>query len=245
MNETTERAALRQLRSNRLRALLAGAGAISLSLFAIGCPEAADLENPPPNMTGGTGSTTAGTGPTTAGTGTGGTGTGGTGGTGVVCESACINKMFVTDLQPCKLCHGTDAHLGGLDLQSAGYTARLKNQPAQHLDGVSVPEAPLPASAMCGVGDKLIDVDNPGASWLWKKVSKDNGMCGTSMPQPPSTLTNDQMTCVKTYIECVAGKPITAGSGTGGSGTGGSGTGGTGTGGTGGSAGGSGGTGGT
>jgi hypothetical protein len=232
-NETAEQAVLRQVRTSRLRALFAGTSAIAFSMFAVGCPEPADLENPPPNMTGGTGTTaTAGTGNTTAGTGT----TGGTGGVIPNCESDCIKKMFVMDVQPCKLCHGTGTALGGLDLQSAGFTDRLKDKPAKHTDGMGPPEAPLPG---CTSADLLINSAAPEASWLWKKVTGTQGAaCGTPMPQPPSTLTSTQTACVKTYIECVAGKPMAGG-------TGGSGTGGSGTGGTGGSTGGGGGTGGT
>lgn len=212
-----ERAALRQLRSRRWQTLFGGAGALALTLFAVGCPEPADLENVP-----------AGGGPGVGGSGTpiAGTGTGGSGGGGaVVCESACIDKLFTSDPLTCKLCHSNDLALGGLNL-STGYTARLKDQPSKHLDGMD-PEMPLPASAGC-MPASLINTANPGESWLWKKVNKLQGMCGDKMPQTSEIKATD-LACIKTYIECVAQKPITAGgggSGSGGSASGGSGSGG-------------------
>lgn len=243
--ETAEQAALRQLRTNRMRTFFAGAGAIAFSLFAVGCPEAADLENPPPT-TGGTGATTAGTGSVTAGTGTGGS-SGGSGGSGAPsCETACINKLFTSITGPgCKICHSSDLKQSGLDLASPGYTARLSNVMAKHLDGDPMgtgAEKPLPNG--CPTGDMLIDTLDPSKSWLWKKVNKDQGTCGDKMPQTTEIPASD-LACVKTYVECVAGKPIVGG-GTGGTGstTGGTGTGGGASGGSGGAAGGAGGKGG-
>lgn len=206
-----ERAALRQVRSRRWQTLFAGAGALALTLFAVGCPEPADLADVPagPGPGGGSGPV-GGSGPQ-----------GGSGGGGpVVCETACIDKLFTTDPLTCKLCHSNDIALGGLNL-STGYTARLKDQPAKHLDGMD-PEMPLPASAGC-MPASLINTANPGESWLWKKVNKLQGMCGDKMPQTSEIKAAD-LACVKTYIECVAQKPITAGGG--GSGSGGSASGG-------------------
>ncbi|HEY6078154.1 MAG TPA: hypothetical protein VIW29_05090, partial [Polyangiaceae bacterium] len=213
-----------------MRTLIAGAGAIAFSMFAVACPEPADLENPPPNMTGG--SSAGGMGTTTAGQSTTG------GGGGVVCETPCIETLFTKGTK-CTICHykndPPDApSLGNLDL-STGYTARLKGIGAQHVDANFMP---YPAGT-CPTGDKLIDTANAAESWLWKKVNGGHGACGTAMPQPPTTLSAAEMMCVKAYVECVAGQPIGAGSTTGGTGGAAGGTGGA-AGGTGGAAGGTG-----
>lgn len=220
-----ERAALRQLRNRRWQALCGGAGALALTLCAAACSQAADPQTPPAGGSPGV----AGNG-TTGGSATGGSGTGGSGGGGAVCESPCIDKLFTADLTACKLCHSNDVALGGLNL-AAGYTARLKDIPAKHLDGMD-PEMPLPASAGC-MPASLINTANPAESWLWKKVSMGQGMCGDPMPQTTAIKPADQA-CIKTYIECVAGKPIVASGGapaatggTGGVATGSGGTGGT------------------
>jgi hypothetical protein len=79
-----ERQALKRARGRRLQALLVCVGTSMLTLFAVGCPEPADLQNPgafplPPG----------GSGPAP----TGGTGTGGTG--MATCEVECVNKLFM------------------------------------------------------------------------------------------------------------------------------------------------------
>jgi hypothetical protein len=133
--------------------------------------------------------------------------------------------------------------LGGLDLSVPGYTARLKDQAAKHLDGdpnFTGQEQPLPPSANCPANDSLIDTGDPSKSWLWRKVNQDQDMCGSFMPLGKALPASD-LACIKQYIECVAQKPIGGGSsgtggggagGAGGGGAGGSGTGGSGTGGT-------------
>ena len=197
----TERRARRRLRLRRLSGLALGVGAAVLALFAIGCPEPADLQNagayPAPG--GNTaGSATAGSatgGSATAGSATAGSATGGSGmvGGGAECESACL-KALIADT--CKTCHGKALKLAGtLDMESDGLTARLKNKPAEH---------PTPGTgAMCPTGDKLIDTMTPANSWLLKKVSGQQGTCGAAMPSP--ALAGDDLTCFQTYVACVAG----------------------------------------
>ncbi len=209
-------------------------GALALSLFAVGCPEAADLENPeaynkyPPNGASGTGGSAAGSGQT-----------GGTGGSSAQpnCEVACVNAIFQSvKANGCKACHAGASKLGGLDLTVPGYTARLKDQAAKHLDGdpmTTGQEKPFPPSANCPTNDMLIDTGDPSKSWLWRKVNQDQDLCGSFMPLGLALPAAD-LACIKTYVECVAQKPIGGGSGgtTGGSGgggtTGGGGGGGTG-----------------
>ena len=188
------------MRLRRLQAFALGASASVLALFAIGCPEPADLLNkdsyPAPASTGG--SATAGSatgGSATAGSATAGTATGGSGmaGGGAACETACL-KALVTD--NCKLCHSGTVMLAGLDMDSPGLTARLKNQTADH---------PMPGDgAVCPSGDKLIDTMTPANSWLLKKVSNGQGTCGSAMPSPPG-LAGADLTCMQTYVACVAG----------------------------------------
>jgi hypothetical protein len=219
-----EQRALRRLRARRVRALVASVGAGILALCSVGCPEPADLQNPNqyplPPATGGSGST--------AGSGTGGSAPAG-------CETACIKDIFQKQVALCKLCHGAmpapaGLQSSGLNLESDGFTDRLKNVAAKHTD--------LPmGKTTCPTGDKLIDTSNPSASWLLKKIQGQQNGCGDPMPSA-GTLSADQKTCLETYVSCVAGGSISggAGSGSGGTASGGTASGGTASGGTGGSA---------
>jgi hypothetical protein len=146
-------------------------------------------------------------------TSTGGSGGGSGGGNGSnlggpahPCETACLQEIFSAHVASCKLCH-TDQpspyglQSSGLDLQSPGVTARLKDIPAKHGDlaiGMS--------AADCPTGDKLLDTANPENSWLLKKIRGMQGACGTSMPQPPTLLKPAEQQCVQTYVYCVAGQ---------------------------------------
>ena len=183
-----ERQALKQARGRRLRALFCCVGAGVLTLFAAGCPEPADLADPasfprPPKA--GSSSTTGGN------TGTAGTTTGG----GVECEVACLATAFT----PCFACHGTAMLVPKLDLKKPGYTALLKDQPAQY---TAVPAAMCPSPPA-----KLIDMTTPANSWLLKKIHNDVGTCGTPMPPPPTPmLAGADLKCVEDYVACVTGK---------------------------------------
>jgi len=205
---------LRRVRTRRLQGLGAGVGAALLALFALGCPQGADLENPQlypkPGYPMGTG-----------GSGTAGTTAGGApaGGNAASCETACVKTIFQTNPLLCSLCHNNNP--GGaalmssmLDLKSDGFTARLKDVPAKHTDIV----APM-TNANCPKGDKLIDTSNPSASWLLKKIDGTQGDCGTAMPSTAPLAAADK-SCVEMYVACVAGGSITGGGGaaTGGSG---------------------------
>jgi len=236
----TELEALRRVRARRLTTLAGAIGAATLACLALGCPQAADLENaksyPLPGYPIGGGTTSGGTAGGTAAAGTAaggsaaGTATGGTSG-GDPCDTACIKDILQVQSTLCALCHNnTTLTSSGLDLKSDGFTARLRNIPAKHTD--------LPAgmtAADCPVGDKLIDTTTPSASWLLKKIEGQQGQCGTPMPSS-GMLTATQKTCMETYIACVAGGAITGGGGaaTGGQAAGGTATGGGGNGGAGG-----------
>ena len=197
-----ERHALRRVRARRLQGLTAGVGATLLALFALGCPEPADLQDP-----------NAFPKPAAGGASTAGTSGGGSSSTS--CEVPCIVDVFQTQPTLCKLCHTAPPGLksSGLDLASPGFTARLKDIPAVHGD-----LGAMMATAMCPTADKLIDTANPANSWLLKKIHGEQGTCGTPMPST-GMLTADQKTCVETYVKCVApgGAVTTGGAGGGGS----------------------------
>lgn len=203
-----ELAAVRRVRSRRFHGLLAGAGATALSLFVAGCPEPADLDNPsmyPP------------------GTNTGGSGGSSGGGGGDACEEGCITTLFAHQTK-CQLCHSPRfATLAGLNLEPPGFTARMKGVVAQHNDFTD----PTYVPTACLTGDKLIDVDNPNESWLLKKVDGRHVGCGDPMPQA-GNLTAEELQCVRDYVSCVAGKPLSPGGGGGTGGTSGGATAGTG-----------------
>jgi len=194
-----------------------GVGASVLALFAVGCPQPADLANPQDYPT------AAGTGTGTGGSGTAGSGTAGTS-SGSSCETDCIKDIFQKQTVLCKLCHQAKpaSEMGlqsaGLNLESDGFTDRLKNVPSKHTDLAAGMSA-----ADCPTGDKLIDTANPSASWLLKKIQGTQGSCGTPMPST-GTLSASQKTCMETYIACVAGGSITGGGGSSSGGTSGGGT---------------------
>jgi hypothetical protein len=197
------------MRARRVRALVASVGAGILALCSVGCPEPADLQNPnqyPLPATGGMVATT-----------------GGTGSNGAECESACMAAIIKAT---CKTCHGTAIKLAGtLDMESAGYTGRLKDKLAEH--------AAVADATTCPKGDKLIDTATPANSWLLKKIMNQQGTCGTIMPSTGALSAADQ-TCVQTYVSCVApgGAMPSGGTGSGGTASGGTASGGTASGGT-------------
>lgn len=178
--------------SSRLMYLVAAAGTAALTLFSAGCPEPADLQTPEIYVAGAmatSGGTAAG-GTAAGGTAAGGTAAGGTA-SGAACETACM----ATVLKNCTICHGAVLKSSMLDLEAAGYTARLKDQPAVHGD--------IAVAHTCPSGDKLIDSANPAESWLLKKVSSMDGECGDPMPQGTG-LMGDNLKCVQDYVSCVA-----------------------------------------
>jgi hypothetical protein len=115
-----------------------------------------------------------------------------------VCETPCAVQIFSQELTLCKLCHGNVLASSGLNLEQASFTKRLKDVPAKHGDLAAGMNA-----ADCPVGDKLIDSTNPEASWLLKKITNQQGNCGTSMPST-GMLKPDQMACLNRYVHCVA-----------------------------------------
>jgi hypothetical protein len=205
--------ASRGSRSSRLVGLVAAAGAVVLALLGTGCPQPADLETPEVyckpgesivDMTTGlvTGCKSGGSGGTAAGgTAAGGTAAGGTaaGGTGSADLSKCEVACMATVLTKCTICHGNGAlKYSDLDLQTPGYSARLKDKPAVHKDinGMAI--------ATCASGDLLVNSQAPMDSWFLKKVASQDGECGDPMPQGTG-LMGDELTCVQTYVSCVAG----------------------------------------
>jgi hypothetical protein len=241
----------------------AGLGAIALSLFALGCPQGADLDNPnfycqpggsivDPNT-----KLVTGCMPVAAG-GTSGTAGSGSGGMAMAsCEDAMCLKAIINAPAGCKLCHPSNPaarQSGSLDFETPGFAARLKDQPAEH---AGLPAGTDKATA-CPAGDKLVNSASVMDSWLLKKITGMQGSCGTVMPSTGALSATDQA-CFTTFINCVAtsgapagggGMPASTGGGgsggaaTGGGGSGGAATGGGGSGGSGGAKGGSGGTGG-
>lgn len=167
----------------------------ALSLLGTGCPEPADLENPqnfkaPGAAAGGS----ASGGSAAGGSASGGSASGG-GASVASCEVACVAETFNS---VCAVCHGNPPLFAKLDLVSAGFSARLKDQAATHSD------LPPGMDTGCPTGDKLIDSATPANSWLLKKMTNQQGNCGTNMPQG-SQLTADEETCMQTYVNCVAG----------------------------------------
>ena len=253
-----ETRARRLWRAHRIKAA-AGISVVTLSLFALGCPQGADLENPNfyckpeasvidanHNVTGCAG------GPAVGGSGsTAGSGSGGSGMMTASCETGCMTAI-INAPAGCKLCHTSNPATrtsGTLDFETAGYSARLKDKPAEHSN--------VPAGSTCPMGDKYIDSAAPANSWLLKKITGMQGSCGTVMPSTGMLGQADVM-CVTTYVNCVAmsgapaggggtasGGAATGGGGSGGAATGGGGSGGAATGGSGGSGGAKGGSGGT
>ncbi len=110
------------------------------------------------------------------------------------CETDCIKKLFQQDTT-CKICHSAAAKLGKLDLESSGVIERLKDQPFIH-DGVD--------AGACPTGALLINTTTPAESWLLKKVTMEYGTCGGPMPPAPA-LGEAQVTCVRDFVNCVAG----------------------------------------
>jgi hypothetical protein len=214
-----EQSALRRARARRLQWLTTGAGAAVLALFAVGCPQPGDLDNPNdyPAPTGMAGMATAGSAGTSSGS---------------PCETACMNAI----IDGCVACHNAQLPSGDLVMAKMGYTANLKDQPAKHKDAG--------ASAVCPTGDKLIDTANADNSWFLKKLMNTQGNCGTVMPLT-GMLSGDALTCAQTYVACVAGGPVGGGTGGQASGGGGAASGGAASGGGGAATGGNGGTGGT
>jgi hypothetical protein len=196
--------AIRRQRARRVQLVAAGIAGTLLALLATGCPTPADLANPDDYLA-------------PAGGGSGSMGGSATGPD--PCEVACVTKVFSGTATACKLCHSTamDTRLGGLDLQSAGVTARLKGVATKHIE-IDPPASP----GDCPMGDKLIDVDNPANSWMLKKLKGMQKTCGTAMPSTAPLSAADMM-CMETYISCVAGKPIGGGGGAAAGGSGGSG----------------------
>ncbi len=116
------------------------------------------------------------------------------------CEVECVPSAFKAK---CNLCHGKATQLGGpLDLETPGFTARLKDQPSTH-QGI----VPPPPAGACPEGDRLIDTANMSESWLLKKLNGSFGNCGTAMPQA-LVLTPEEHACLNEYVACVAGEPL-------------------------------------
>jgi hypothetical protein len=179
----------------------AWAAATALALLAVGCPEPGDLENANSFCKPGTsivsGDKIVGCNDSAAGGNgsSGGSPSGGSGGGAVAsCETACMSTLFTTT---CTVCHSTASHLGMLDLQSADYTSRLKDQ-APKFDSVT-------DRSQCPTGAKLVDSSNPTQSWLLKKLTGQQGTCGGRMPSATMPVSPADQACVTAYVTCVGG----------------------------------------
>lgn len=111
------------------------------------------------------------------------------------CYSTCSEEIF-RDPTGCKLCHSPAFAASGLDLESPGRAARLKDVVAKHAD------LPVGQDA-CPRGDKLIDSANVQDSWMLKKIRGEQASCGAQEP-PVGPLPAVDLACLTTYIECVA-----------------------------------------
>lgn len=116
------------------------------------------------------------------------------------CASDCLHDVLNSGPGfSCVFCHGGPPALNkfaGLDLESPNLAERLRDRTAQHLD--------VRVGAACSPGDKLIDVDQPEASWLLKKVRGQQGSCGDPMPQGGPRLDAHALACLERYVQCVA-----------------------------------------
>lgn len=170
---------------------------MAFALFSAGCPGPADLEKvdtfckPGQSIVGANGEVTG-----CSDTPSGGSGGGGSGGGSSTssCETECVTSLF---RNTCQICHNGTSPLGQLDLESAGITGRLKDQPAKHA-GLDNPQS-------CPTGDKLIDTANQSASWLLKKLTKQQGGCGSIMP--PQGASEAEVACITEYVNCVSTTP--------------------------------------
>jgi hypothetical protein len=111
------------------------------------------------------------------------------------CETDCLLSVFDEHSAGCGLCHNQTAKFAGLDLASPGVTARLAGVPAQHRD--------VPEGASCPVGDKLVDPNAPGTSWLLAKIRGQAGTCGSAMP-PGAPVSLEERKCIEAFVFCVA-----------------------------------------
>ncbi len=177
-----------------------GGWAAGLLMVALGCSGMKVLGEAAGGSDGAGGSLAVGGTVSVGGTASGGASVSGSVMPSNVCETACVRQVFGGGVVSCKLCHGIQLTMSGLNLDSPNFTARLKDVPARHADlGMGM------TTADCPIGDKLIDSANPEASWLLRKLRGQQGNCGTSMPQTPPLLMGDNLTCIETYVYCVAG----------------------------------------
>lgn len=111
------------------------------------------------------------------------------------CRSECFDA-FMRRATSCKLCHGTSLKSAGLDWETPGVAARLKDVPAKHTEIE-------PPTTQCPVGDKLIDSTNVNQSWILKKLNGQQGACGSAMPAT-GPLSSDDLACMTSWVGCVA-----------------------------------------
>jgi hypothetical protein len=133
---------------------------------------------------------------------------------GVVCDwQTAINKSCATSS-----CHGKGAAWGGLALDiDAGFVARLKDVPATLHDVVDCdPDATVfgcdvvQPGCTAFVGAKLVDSQNPEASFLLTKM-RDSG-CGNEMPLSPGNSASlgwdaNRRACLESLWQGIAGLP--------------------------------------
>jgi hypothetical protein len=126
--------------------------------------------------------------------------TSGSGGMVELCDAPCL-RALIDPATGCRLCHdGRTLAASGLDLESPGLAARLKDVPAKHAD-----LSPGMSATACSMGDKLIDSADPQNSWLLKKIRGQQGQCGNVEP-PIGMLQPSEIACFEMYVTCVAGQ---------------------------------------
>lgn len=200
---TSQQAQRAHRHASALRGLVAVVSLAALSVLSAGCPVAADLENPqqyckpgastldasgqvickPDGATGGSAS---------GGSASGGSGTGG--GASAGCNVPCVDEIFKS-ATGCGPCHQSGANLGKFNLDPP-YIPKLKDVAATH-------DSANPTPADCPTGDKLIDSADPTKSWLLIKLKGQQKGCGSVMPLS-GMLNATQMTCMETFVNCVA-----------------------------------------
>jgi hypothetical protein len=192
--------------------LLLSAFSLSLILTQSGCPQGAELENP--EAWAGRFSTSP----------TGGSG-GGTAGTGMMgpvldfatvdCAASLLKPTGSTGIASAdfmiatcgkSFCHGAN-FVVGLDLRpDSGFAARTLDVFATHA-GIPCPDditmECIPATCPAPNTVKIIDSTDPTASWILKKVHKEQGECGDPMPDV-NGLSGDKEACMTNIVNAAA-----------------------------------------
>jgi hypothetical protein len=163
-------------------------------LCLTGCPGSLDNPDLFVGAAAGAGQGAAGAGQGAAGA---GQGAAGTGGAAALVAPACLTSLFALSCSGAG-CHSGSTPAGGLDLFSPGVASRLVGVDATFAGVV------MGAAVTCTPA-KLIDTQNPAASWLELKLQGQQGTCGLAMPLGGSPLGTADLQCVSDFIAQVSG----------------------------------------